>query len=378
MFAVSGAERNIPEQSGAPSTFYARVTDVILDSDHPEYDNYGKAISINGIFFRPLGQPTTEDSPNRLFAAQGNSTFKSVPLKNEIVMIVQMPSNDREFDSEKLISYWTKVVPMWNHPHHNAYPDVTQYNDQADNADLGSDFEEIGATNPIALSPGDTIIEGRHGNHIKLGGTTHSTNDISTEEDNGKPYIFISNGQVETEDGIDTVKEDINEDSTSIYLTQDHQIPLTQANEKRDSYKEAPETAEAYKGAQTIINSNRIFLNAKEDAVLISSLESVGINTKVVAIDGEDYVGIDADKIYLGKIALNREDEPVLLGQSTTEWLEDLHAILETVVKTMSTLPGAPPAAVGKMIAIGATLRPQMVPLKKRLELLKSKKVFTE
>ena len=379
MFLTDGLDRQIADSGKSSGIRFGRVVDVVLDANHEtaQDTNYGKTAAIGGVFYRQIDSAGKEDDNNQFFAYQGNVTYQQIPLKNEIVAIMDLPTWARGEDNTATVAHWLYVCPLWNHPHHNAYPDTYQYPEQSDKADLGEDFKEVPNVNALQMSPGDLAIEGRHGHSIRFGGTNFKENEISTEEDNGKPYIFISNGQKETEDGLEIRKEDINEDSTSLYITSDQQIPLIQANEKRDAYKEAPETAEAYKGAQTIINSNRIFLNAKEDAVLISSLESVGINTKAVAIDGEDYVGIDANKIYLGSVALKREDEPVLLGQSTTEWLEELHSVVNQIVNHLATMP-VMTGGEAKGVAIGSSLLPLMAPMKAKLELLKSKKVFTE
>ena len=377
MFVTDGTDRSIPFSGGSSGIRFGRVVDVVLATDHPDIKDYGNTAAIGGVFYRQIDSAGNEEDNQQQFAYQGNVTYQQIPLKNEIVAIMDLPTWERGDDNTSTVAHWLYVCPLWNHPHHNAYPDTEQYPNQSDKADFGKDFKEQPNVNAVQMSPGDIAIEGRHGQSIRLGGTSFEKNEISTEEDNGKPYVFISNGQKETEDGLEIRTEDINEDKTSLYLTSDQQIPLTQANEKRDAYKEAPETAEAYKGAQTIINSNRIFLNAKEDAVLISSLESVGINTKAVAIDGEDYVGIDAKKIYLGSVALKREDEPVLLGQSTTEWLEDLHSVVNQIVNHLATMP-VMTGGEAKGVALGSSLIPLMAPMKAKLELLKSKKVFTE
>ena len=101
------------------------------------------------------------------------------------------------------------------------------------------------------------------------------------------------------------------------------------------------------------------------------------MNSKKVALDGEDYVGLDAKKIYLG-VNSQKENEPVLKGDTTTKWLEDLTKQLETLAKGMATAPPAPPAYVAKMIATSNSVLPLIIKLKSQLKLLHSKKVYTE
>jgi hypothetical protein len=253
-----------------------------------------------------------------------------------------------------------------------------QFEDQARNgADLGEDFEESNKVAPLQIFPGDTIIEGRHGNKIRFGGTKHSLNTFTDDSNNGAPYIIISNGEKEPPNAIEPIVEDINEDPSSIYMGSDHTFKLTQAHEKRDAWNSEPEKADQYKGNQLIINSGRLYFNAKEEGAFISATEGIGLNAKIVGIDADDYIGLDAKKIYLGTDAL-KEKEPVLKGQTSIDWMDDHLSQFETLVKGMATMPPAPPAAIAKMIATANAVLPVIPQLRNLLKQLLSKKVYTE
>jgi hypothetical protein len=356
---------------------FGRVVDIILDSFHPKYNDLGQSQSINGVFYKPLSAPYTQDTEEELnFAYCGRAGIKHIPLLGEIVVLDKRASENVGLSPTETKTYWTDIVTLWNHPHHNAYPDTNQSGEGSN--DFGDYFVEEDKVAPLQCFPGDFILEGRHGQSIRFGGTKYDSNTIIDNSNNGKPVIIISNGQKEPVNGFDPVVEDINEDPTSLYLTSDHTIPLIQANTKRDSWKEEPQTADAFKGAQAILNSGRLYFNAKDESVLISAADSIGLNASTLNFDGQDYAAIDANKIYLGRVALEREDEPVLLGQSTTDLLDDYITLFNTLAKTLATLPPAPPAAIAKLIAVGNQLVPQIPSLKQRLPLLHSKKVFTE
>ena len=355
---------------------FGRVVDVVLDSSHPLYDEHNKSQSINGVIYRQINSFGIEDEEsNLLFAYAGNNLIKKQPLKNEIVQIVSMPTEERNNDPNAKKRYWTSIVPIWNHPHHNAFPDTQQFGEG--DVDLGEDFEESQQIAPTQAFPGDTILEGRHGNTIRLGGTKFNLNEFTDSSNNGVPYTIIRNGMKSPPNALDPTIEDINEDDSSIYLGSDHTFVLKQANEKRDAWEEEPEKADIYKGNQVIINSGRLFFNSKEEGIFLSAVEGIGLNGKQVGIDGEDYVGLDAKKLYLGKKGF-KEDEPVLKGQTTTDWLDDFMSQFETIVKGMATMPPAPPAAVAKMIATANAVLPMIPTLKNLLKQLHSKKVFTE
>ena len=78
----------------------------------------------------------------------------------------------------------------------------------------------------------------------------------------------------------------------------DHKFDLTQANDKRDAWDSEPDKANTYKGNQILLNGGRLFFNAKEEGIFLSAVEGIGLNGKVVGIDGEDYVALDATKVY--------------------------------------------------------------------------------
>lgn len=375
-----GGSGRIPGSSSSTGgTNFARVVDIILDSSHPEYDNRGKTQALNGVFYRELDMSSTEDEfQNLKFAYCGEKGLTRPPLKNEIILLQTLPSEERTEISTNKKVYWSKAIPLWNHSHHNAYPDVVQFEDQARNgADLGEDFEESNKVAPLQIFPGDTIIEGRHGNKVRFGGTKHSLNTFTDDSNNGAPYIIISNGEKEPSNAIDPIVEDINEDPSSIYIGSDHTFELTQAHEKRDAWDNEPEKADQYKGNQIIVNSGRIYFNAKEEGAFISAVEGVGLNAKVVGIDADDYVGLDAKKIYLGTDAF-KEKEPVLKGQTSIDWMDDHLSQFETIVKGMATMPPAPPAAIAKMIATANAVLPVIPQLRNLLKQLLSKKVYTE
>lgn len=371
-----GVQKSSNLATGTGLTF-GRVVDVITDAFHPKYLSYGGSQSINGVLYIEIGTNKIEDDSRPLsFAFQGNTNIRETPLKNEIVVIQSLPSElGRDVDSQSLKKYWTNIVKMWNHPHHNAYPDIFQFG--ASGVDLGDNFEEQTTTNPLQAFPGDVILEGRHGNTIRLGGTKFDTNNITDSTNNGKPYIIIRNGQIDVGNSVDSVVEDINEDASSIYFTSDHVVDLQQANVKRDSLDFEPEEANVYKGKQLLFNSDRIFLNGREEGLFLSSKQTVGINSDTVGIDGEKYVGIDAKKIYLGTTAF-KEQEPALKGQTSTDWLNDLTSLLESLAKTLATTPPSPPTYIAALIKEGTKLQAQLPQLKNLLTQLHSKKVYID
>ena len=363
--------------AGASPTFkFGRVVDVVLDESSPYWDEFGRSQSINGIRYRPLDKAHSEDEDAILpFAYCGNTNIVNVPLKNEIVIITALPSENRAANSLQTKNYWFSIVNIWNHPHHNAYPDTLQSGTDA--ADLGEDFEEVDTVAPLQTYPGDILISGRHGNTIRLGGTKHQYNTLTDDSNNGSPFVIIKNKMKEPDDGTSLSSEDINEDGSSIYMVSDHEVPLEEANTNAASWEEPADLAAVYKGDQVVVNGGRLFFNAKDEGAFIAAKDYIGLASKEVHLDGDDMISIDGKKIYLGFVAMKREDEPVLLGQTTQDWLTTLVDNLETLLKTLSK-PGPPPVYVARAVATSTALRGGMKQLKTQIKLLSSKKVFVE
>ena len=138
----AGNRRGNSRNSGVPKLLYGRVVDVITDAFHPEYDTYGKSLGLYGVFYSEVTTGTSEgeDSPLK-FAYCANASIRRLPLKNEFVKIEGRPDAEgRDGDAATSRLFWTEIHSIWNHPHHNAYPDTLQVGEGT--ADLGDDFKE--------------------------------------------------------------------------------------------------------------------------------------------------------------------------------------------------------------------------------------------
>jgi hypothetical protein len=249
------------------------------------------------------------------------------------------------------------VVGIWNHPHHNAFPQnsntlppsqqkdyieteigsVRRVTDQSTEIFLGRTFVERGNIHPLLPFEGDRILEGRWGNSIRFGSTVKNTlNDWSSIGTNGDPITIIRNGQGnQTDEGWVPTVEDINNDEASIYLTSTQKIPLEAASTSYSSYSSNPPIApNEYSGKQLILNSGRLVLNTTEDHLLLSSKQSVNINAITsFNIDTPQSV-IQSSKVLLGGI---NAVEPVLKGDTTINLLNELVDQLTRLSQALQT-----------------------------------------
>ena len=356
-----------------PGTRYGRVLSIVLDNTVPVYDIHGQRLPIGAIKYRDIAETTGVETTEGT-AIPATTGIKQYPLVTEVVELSQGPTSDIQTDKTQFTTYYGRTVNLWGSPHHNALPEPET--DQS--TMLGQDVVELSDVNPLFPFPGDTLIEGRQGQSIRIGGNKSPQNPLVDASNNGKPYILISNGQLKTDNGIDHIVEDINKDPNSIYLLSDHKTPLRLANVKRDSYDIAPLASNKFIGNQVIVTGGRLYLNAKGDSVIISAKESIGLSAKTVNIDANTYFCVDATKIYLGKQARKtKKKEPVVLGLQLESWLEALLDQLEYVATAMgsATALGVP---VTSLVSTGPQIMAAAGLLRRRLPKFQSKKVFTE
>jgi len=350
---------------------------VILESNDPSL--------IGSINYRVIGSATSEESPSRLpIAYPSQGSIKKLPLKGEIVVLESLPDSNLSTSTSSKKVYYTRTVDIWNHPSYNGYPDEYQ---PVTVGDLGRGVIEPTTVNPLLPFQGDMLIEGRQGQSIRFTGFKSELADgtnINTfvdDKNNGKPLIIISNDQISTDNGFDHIKEDVNEDSTSIYLTSDHVIPLKAASNKRDSYNitgsYVPENFDTYRGSQLIANSGRIVLNSKEDSILLSATRTVGLNGQSINLDGEEYIALHAPNIYLG-LNSSKEKQPVLLGTETVKLLKDLVDLLRTFSRELVRARTFSGESIPKFLEIFFLISGKLNTIEGQLDSLKSKKVWVE
>ena len=361
--------------SSKSTSTYGRVIKTILSTKDPDCKD---SSMLNGVFYRIMKNESDEGLDTAIgdsvkFAKQGSSTFRVVPMEGEVVEVVASPAPN---SPTVKVDYWTRVVNIWNHPHHNANPDTKQpgWQDRL----IGGQKEQS-TINPLQINSGDLIVEGRLGQSIRFGGNRGANLDFINSANNGKPIVLISNGQIETKEGDSAIYEDVNKDVNSIYLLSQHKTPLKSANTKRDSYDTVPPTSDQYIGNQVVINGGRLYFNAKEESAFISAKESIGLNAKTLNLDAKEYFCVDADKIYLGKKARTATaPEPVILGVQLENWLVSLLDTLEILGTSLTQAVSVSGGPVPALVAVGPQVQTTATLLKSQISLIQSKKVFTE
>jgi hypothetical protein len=303
------------------------------------------------------------------------SNIQQYPVVNEMVILINAPEPNSQVTDQNQTKYYINLgaVNVWGTPHHNALPQQrVDYNNP-----IGLGVVELSDINPLYPFPGDTILQGRLGQSIRFGGNKSKYNTITDSSNNTQPFALISNGQIKTDNGLDYITEDINKDANSLYFLSNHKVPLTSANTKRDSYNQIPTTSDKFKGNQVVINGGRLYFNAKEESILLSAKQAIGLNANTLNLDATSYFCVDAEKIYLGKKARTGQTENAVLGMQLGNWLQSLISNLQIIAGAMKTATNGG-GAVASLQAAGTALDTTLESLQTQIENIKSQKVYIE
>lgn len=342
-----------------------RVTDIVLNENHPRFNLVGGLNGLGTIFYELNNVVSSRDIQS---AKPLNSQNKSFPLINEMVLLFSLPNSSEGEEKTEDSYYYINTVNLWNHPHHNAFPNVLEntlppsqkkdyqqieggsvrrVTDESTEINLNSplnpsqnSFIEKINIHPLMPFMGDVIYEGRFGQSLRLGATSKTNskykNNWSNIGNNGDPITILRNGQSRnaTDRGWVPITENVNEDLSSIYLTSFQKFDnLRLANKEiYQSYTTPPILPTQYKDPQIILNSDRIIINAKSDSVLLSAQKSVGFSTL-------GSVNIDAKKHYISsndiRLGSKNAFQPVLLGDDTVDILVSLTEAIKDLAKIL-------------------------------------------
>jgi hypothetical protein len=404
-YGLNSFVNNQTNQKNSPSTqpqfVPVRVKSIILNEDHPRFKDLGEWNSLGAIEFEYVSNPSGQSNVLSVAYPLYPNT-KNYPLINEVVFLITLPSTGIGLTWNATRSYYVNVVSLWNHPHHNAYPEnpnvappsqvkdytqtgagsVRRVTDQSTEIYLGQTFLERSNIHPLLPFEGDFIQEGRWGNSIRFGSTVKrggERNDWSSFGINGDPITILRNGQSpsSSEEGWIPITEDINKDLSSIYSTSTQKIPLEASSTSYVSYKTDPPTnpKEFKDNPQIILNSGRLIFNTTQDHILLSSKKSINFNAITsVNIDAPDTI-IQSTNVYLGS---KDATEPVLKGDTTVKLLKTLVQNLQSFTKICSTLVGVPPGVpLAPLNAAASQLTTTLSQLNTNLDNTKSKYVKT-
>jgi len=392
---------------------FARVTDIVLNDQHPQFNIVGQYNGIGAIFYEIINAVGKTSGNN--FALPYNAQLKTYPLVNEIVLLINSPSSQQGELSSNSSYFYMSPLALWNHPHHDAYPNpissgaslqqqqdyissgegnVRRVEDGSTEINLNyknypnpsqDNFIEESNIHPLLPFTGDSLLEGRFGQSIRFGHTTlnqtsNIQNNWSSAGKNTDPITILRNGQPTNvnDKGWIPITENLSNDLSSIYLTSYQKIPFSIANENFVSYTTPPTTPSQFTNPQIILNSDRIVLNAKTDSVLISGQNSVGISSNnSVNIESTSEIDIASKLVKLGSA---NASQAVLRGDEMIAYIKTLIIEIENIasaLKTVQNWPGGTPAPNPLLLTTATSALQVFGTIYNEIDSVKSKTVKT-
>jgi len=212
-----------------------RVEDIILTSDHPLYNG---PHDLGTIFFSDEKADEIPQDPTTLpTAIPLNRNLITYPSINDLVPISKGPSPDYYVDLNGLptakVNYYGPSLNVFNSTTNNSLPNNT------DEPQLGVYFKENVNISPLKPGEGDTIIEGKNGQRIRFTttgpkGSNSISRNVTDDPNDGNPSIGQRAMIISLGSGM---SENITADNASIYMFENHSIPLETASTNVDSTK---------------------------------------------------------------------------------------------------------------------------------------------
>lgn len=238
------------------SYIIGRVKKVVLGSyitDSMRNPDYKSERDLGVIYFEALYSNKSGYTGDGSYSKPAYPMFSFIrqyPTIGEIVLIFPGPSPDLNDNIQNQDLWYLPTFAVWNSVHHNVFPNMSEYAKYLKDVSIpnftgpvkpempkvpqGYTFQEIDAgIRSLRPFEGDTILQGRWGQSIRLGSTVNElkkTNGWSGVKDtDGKPITIILNSQRKlstAEANSPVIVEDINRDGSAIYLTDGQAINL--------------------------------------------------------------------------------------------------------------------------------------------------------
>ena len=304
------------------------ITDVPSKGDPVLLCTIGKVNYYLGPLNTFNNSPTWNNDPSLTIESILNDS--SVENTNSIGLTGESPNFNKEFNYSRLNKY---------------------RNDELDYGDA------------IRETTGDTIIEGRHGNSIRVGSRSN------------KPYVFISNernpgndleslgdgslisitsngtlaqhfegyidGNINNEGEIEG--EEVFEFKLSSDLIEGNTYPIGDIYMDLNGLNDSYDGIYGYNGNQMLLNSDRITLNSKLDDIFISSTKDIHIGAgRHISIGAFESLNILSSNVNIGNSERAFEMQSMVLGDTLKEVLTDIINLIPSIVITTQLGPQSP------------------------------------
>ena len=305
--------------------------------------------------------------------------FVKLPVVGELVPLINFLDSDSTKNIYNKNTFYLNSINSWNSPHQNSLQNISALdsvestevaNPEDGNPfvvggelpELGENFTERDDVKKVQMYEGDILIEGRFGQHIRLGSSDKILEENpnwwseGSDETLGRPVTIISNGQSVENIGEleprDLYKTDINKDPSTIILTENQPTSLDLAYLDLGEDDAILNTLEFDTIVDTQnptiqMNSGTLILNARDNKLLgfakagiglaTSGNMSIDVTNRIESVCDEKIeemssyyrfttpkMDAEATKSNLGEKAVAGSGEPMVLGNKLVDVLTKL------------------------------------------------------
>ena len=352
----------------------AEVIDVFLDEDdfrfhdHKLHNTKPLVTEDDKIIWKYYGwirarmAVSNKGDSNTILVAPLDSNIKEYPYPGEHVIVASYYGK----------KYYTQKLNTANSVNLNSFKGLSRPWDPWGGEDYNvKEFKGDSGIRQLQAYEGDITFNGRFGQSIRFGSNITELYDKNEEliPNSGKedsPNVIIRAGQgVEESIPNKPVKENINLDGSSIWMTTDQKVDIDFSNKLTPGlYTFSEKGPDGLAGNQIIINSDRLIFNAKKNAILMTSPTAIGLSANhEIGLE----VPNDTGKVLLGDV--HDLTQPALGGELTMDLIDKLLGYLITFANGIS---GAQGTCVDFTIPISDIL-PSSKGLVSSLKLLKTR-----
>lgn len=256
---------------------------------------------------------------NQIKAYPYDLSIQKVPLIGESVILVQGKSatSNPGMRYQSTTYYYLNPISLQKNIHSNALPGgnflksataaAGKYVASAvgvpgvgssSNSELGDGFSERADVASLQPFIGDVLLQGRFGHSMRFGFTPKprktSKKPSWSATKPADPITIISNGRKKPGTFNKFIIEDVNDDLSSIWFTSSQKISLKPAQRNiGDNVKKQSMFTEP----TIILNSDRLFLNARDERVIITAKKDIINSTPKWAMEMDKFFNLMEDLV---------------------------------------------------------------------------------
>ena len=220
--------------------------------------------------------------------------MQTPPTVGEIILIFNGPNQYSGRNNVELQWYYLCTLPIQSSIYKNVLPST-------DKSNVNENVLPTKTINPLQAFSGDTLIQGRFGNSIRLGSSAIQKDisqtsimpnwigNASTSKLNSDPIIILSNTSNHSSNNQDPYGrkysiENVDTDASSLYLTTTQQInnlSLNKNTNKSGGYLN-------FNRSQLIGTADRILLTSKTNNIILDSSNRISLNANEILLGSED------------------------------------------------------------------------------------------